>query len=102
MTCGGRSWAGPERGSEILCVLTHGMGSTPPPPPPPPLDLSTLQFRSDLHGIPKPGNETQLSDILSVSQVSVRANRQEFFKSRELLHIASNSQKISVFAVLVD
>ena len=26
----GRSWAGPERGSEILCVLTHGMGSTPP------------------------------------------------------------------------
>ena len=30
MTCGGRSWAGPERGSEILCVLTHGMGSTPP------------------------------------------------------------------------
>ena len=27
----GRSWAGPERGSEILCVLTHGMGSTPPP-----------------------------------------------------------------------
>ena len=32
MTCGGRSWAGPERGSEILCVLTHGMGSTPPPP----------------------------------------------------------------------
>ena len=33
MTCGGRSWAGPERGSEILCVLTHGMGSTPPPPP---------------------------------------------------------------------
>ena len=23
---------GPERGSEILCVLTHGMGSTPPPP----------------------------------------------------------------------
>ena len=29
----GRSWAGPERGSEILCVLTHGMGSTPPPPP---------------------------------------------------------------------
>ena len=29
---GGRSWAGPERGSEILCVLTHGMGSTPPPP----------------------------------------------------------------------
>ena len=28
----GRSWAGPERGSEILCVLTHGMGSTPPPP----------------------------------------------------------------------
>ena len=31
MTCGGRSWAGPERGSEILCVLTHGMGSTPPP-----------------------------------------------------------------------
>ena len=28
-----RSWAGPERGSEILCVLTHGMGSTPPPPP---------------------------------------------------------------------
>ena len=22
---------GPERGSEILCVLTHGMGSTPPP-----------------------------------------------------------------------
>ena len=29
--CGGRSWAGPERGSEILCVLTHGMGSTPPP-----------------------------------------------------------------------
>ena len=61
---------------------------------PPPLDLSTLQFRSDLHGIPKPGNETQLSDILSVSQVSVRANRQEFFKSRELLHIASNSQKL--------
>ena len=33
MTCGGRSWAGPERGSEILCVLTHGMGSTPPPQP---------------------------------------------------------------------
>ena len=32
MTCGGRSLAGPERGSEILCVLTHGMGSTPPPP----------------------------------------------------------------------
>ena len=32
MTCGGRSWAGPERGSEILCMLTHGMGSTPPPP----------------------------------------------------------------------
>ena len=31
LTCGGRSWAGPERGSEILCVLTHGMGSTPPP-----------------------------------------------------------------------
>ena len=30
MTCGGRSWAGPERGSEIPCVLTHGMGSTPP------------------------------------------------------------------------
>ena len=30
MTCGGRSWAGPERRSEILCVLTHGMGSTPP------------------------------------------------------------------------
>ena len=30
MTCGGRSWAGPERGSEILCMLTHGMGSTPP------------------------------------------------------------------------
>ena len=30
--CGGRSWAGPERGSEILCVLTLGMGSTPPPP----------------------------------------------------------------------
>ena len=28
----GRSWAVPERGSEILCVLTHGMGSTPPPP----------------------------------------------------------------------
>ena len=28
----GRSWAGPERGSEILCVLSHGMGSTPPPP----------------------------------------------------------------------
>ena len=28
----GGSWAGPERGSEILCVLTHGMGSTPPPP----------------------------------------------------------------------
>ena len=28
----GRSWEGPERGSEILCVLTHGMGSTPPPP----------------------------------------------------------------------
>ena len=27
--CGGRSWAGPERGSESLCVLTHGMGSTP-------------------------------------------------------------------------
>ena len=27
----GRSMAGPERGSEILCVLTHGMGSTPPP-----------------------------------------------------------------------
>ena len=27
----GRSWEGPERGSEILCVLTHGMGSTPPP-----------------------------------------------------------------------
>ena len=24
----GGSWAGPERGSEILCVLTHGMGST--------------------------------------------------------------------------
>ena len=23
---------GPERGSEILCVLTHGMGSTPPTP----------------------------------------------------------------------
>ena len=33
LTCGGRSWAGPERGSEILCVLTHGMGSTPPPQP---------------------------------------------------------------------
>ena len=32
LTCGERSWAGPERGSEILCVLTHGMGSTPPPP----------------------------------------------------------------------
>ena len=46
---------------------------------PPPLDLSTLlQFRSALHGIPKPGNERQLSDILSVSQVSVRANRQNF------------------------
>ena len=30
--CGGRSWAGPKRGSEMLCVLTHGMGSTPPPP----------------------------------------------------------------------
>ena len=28
LTCRGRSWAGPERGSEILCVLTHGMGST--------------------------------------------------------------------------
>ena len=28
----GRGWAGPEWGSEILCVLTHGMGSTPPPP----------------------------------------------------------------------
>ena len=34
LTCGGRSWAGPERGSEILCVLMHGIGSTPPPPPP--------------------------------------------------------------------
>ena len=31
MTCGGRSWAGHERGSEILCVSTHRMGSTPPP-----------------------------------------------------------------------
>ena len=36
----------------------------------------------------------QLSDILSVSQVSVRANRQEFPKLLELLHIASNSQKL--------
>ena len=27
----GRSWAGPERGSEILCMLMHEMGSTPPP-----------------------------------------------------------------------
>ena len=45
---------------------------------PPPLDL--LQLRSGLHGIPKRGIETQLSDILSVSQVFVRANRQEFNK----------------------
>ena len=62
---------------------------------PPPLDLSRLlQFKSDLHSIPKPGNEAQLSDILSLSQVSVRANRQEFVKSQELLQIATNSQKL--------
>ena len=66
---------------------------------PPPLDLSKLQFRSDLHGIPKPGNETQ-SYILSVCQVSVRVNRQEFFKSRELLHIASNSQKLVLILLI--
>ena len=28
----GEKLGGPRAGSEILCVLTHGMGSTPPPP----------------------------------------------------------------------
>ena len=28
----GEKLGGPRAGTEILCVLTHGMGSTPPPP----------------------------------------------------------------------
>ena len=59
LTCGGRSWAGPERGSEILCVLTHGMGSTPPPPHcyhsflifTPPCQLSQPVWRHCYHSV---------------------------------------------------
>ena len=38
----GEKLGGPRAGSEILCVLTHGMGSTPPHPITPPYRCAAL------------------------------------------------------------
>ena len=76
----GRSWAGPERGSEILCVLTHGMGSTPPPPHSATLAETPTHERSDSIQLSHPqvitNNFTQLT-IPSFTVDTALSNKQE-------------------------